>query len=229
MTQSAILGHPSCPKAMLAIPEQLRDMERTTPLRITLPPVTPGLEPCLDRILLLAVFHNDVEIIANDWGALFRLAQWKRTCPHPTRLILGVLLSGQDTDPVLRSFTLPQPDRAVWAGEETVLLRWAPPPPSLSRHWSEPACFHLMPLLREMGVDAVELGLQPLPLPPGDGLLPIVPFPYGVLSVKPCRGKCASCAGPDTVRAGCRLFFDRNLLLWQPVGNRDKEKEGPSR
>ena len=229
MTERAILGHPSCPKAMLAIPERLREMEKTTPLRIILPPVTPGLEPCLDRILLLAAFYNNVEIIANDWGTLYRLAQWKRTCPHPTRLILGVLLSGQDTDPVLRSFTLPQPDRAVWAGEETVLLRWAPPPPSLSRHWSEPACFHLMPLLREMGVDAVELGLQPLPLPPGDGLLPIVPFPYGVLSVKPCRGKCASCAGPDIVRAGCRLFFDRNLLLWQPVGNRDKEKEGPPR
>ncbi len=212
---------------MLAIPERLGDMEKTMPLRIILPPVTPGLEPCLDRILLLAAFYNNnVEIIANDWGTLYRLAQWKRTCPHPTRLILGVLLSGQDTDPVLRCFTQPQPDRAVWAGEETVLLHWAPPPPTLTRHWSEPACFHLMSLLREMGVDAVELGLQPLPLPPCDGLLPIVHFPYGVLSVKPCRGQCASCGGPDSVRADCRLFFDRNLLLWQPVGNRDKEKEG---
>ncbi len=211
------LGHPACPGVMREMAGALQSLPHDKPLRLTLPPVTPALEQELDILLEILRMRRDVEISANDWGTLARLSAWKKTCAHPPRLILGILLSGQDSDPVIRTFLEPQPDNAVRAGQETVTLRWAPPPDSLIRHWAEPSAFHWAPLLKEMGVDGIELGLQPLPLPERVAPQPVECFPWGVISVKPCRGNCAACGGPDTVRAGCRLFFDRNLLLWEPL------------
>lgn len=209
-----ILGHPSCPQALRSLLGQLCGLPAGRPLRLVFPPVTPLLEPFLEEILQAAGAFTDLELIANDWGTLSRLSRWKKDRTHPPRLILGVLISGQDTDPMLRSFLEPQPDRTVFSGEDIVLLRWAAPPETLIRHWSVPSAFHWTELLREMDVDAVELGLQPFPLPASEDALPVVSFPAGVLSVLPCRGCCEQCGGKETIRAGVRLYYDRNLLLW---------------
>ncbi|MBR6185873.1 MAG: hypothetical protein IKQ41_06375 [Clostridia bacterium] len=214
------LGHPSCPGVLRGLAAQMRALKADQPLRLTLPPVTPTLDKDVDEILRIAQAFSDVEIAANDWGTLARLSEWKKTRAPKLTLILGVLLSAQDTDPVLDTFLSPQPENAVRAGQEAVTLRWAPPPEALRQHWATPSAFHWTPLLREMGVDAVELGLQPLPLTDADGRMPIRAYPFGVLSVMPCRGNCALCGGPDAVRAGRRLFFDRNLLLWEEADQR---------
>lgn len=211
------LGHHACPKALRELPARLRGLEEKPPIRLTLPPVTPPLVPFLEETLAIAETFSDVETAANDWGTLARLSEWKKNRAPSFKLILGALLSGQDTDPVLRLFLEPQPDTMVHSGQETVALRWSPPPMPLTLHWATPSAFHWTALLTEMGVDKIELGLQPLPLPDLHDHLPVASYPFGVLSVRPCCGDCAACGGPDKRRAGCRLFFDRNLLLWEPL------------
>ena len=209
-----ILGHPACPKALKEIREGLAETGTDTPVGLILPPVTASLEEQLETLLEAAGPFEDVEITVNDWGTLERVSEWKRGRAAGTKLILGILLSGQDSDPVLRLFCEPQQSRQIRNGQQAVTLRWVPPPESLRKHWGEPSAFHLADLLRSMGVDAVELGCQPLPPAEAYGALPARQVPYGLLSMRPCPGDCSLCGGKELVRAGCRAFFDRNLLIW---------------
>ncbi len=219
MMPREVLGHRSCPGALREMPERMAGIPREVPVEAVLPPVTPGLEETLEKVLSLLEDFRDVRIIVNDWGTLVRVSLWKRGRAGGTTLVLGVLLAGQDSDPVIRLFLAPQPGRIVYAGKDTVLFRWAPPPETLKRHWAEPSAFHLSAMLTDMGVDEIETGLQAMELPVEDAGLPVSCLTCGVLSVQPCRGKCGDCGGREIIRAGCRVFFDRNLLLWEYAGN----------
>ena len=207
-----VLGHRSCPRALKEMPAQLEMTARDIPVEAVLPPVTPSMEGTLETVLSLLAEFEDASVTVNDWGTLYRVSQWKKGCP--ARLVLGALLNGQDSDPVIRLFCVPQPDRLVRERDGAVLLRWAPPPEELKRHWAEPSVFHLAGMLRDMGVDAVEAGTQALDIPEAAGL-PVRQLPWGVMSVKPCRGDCGECGGGEIIRAGCRVFYDRNLLIWE--------------
>ena len=210
-----LLGHPSCPREMRSLPEKLKTMESSRPVGLVFPPVTPALEDCLETVLEIVRPFEDVEITANDWGTLARTAEWKRGRTQRTGLILGMLLSGQESDPVIALFSEPQPDQAVLVGTKETLLRWVPPPAPLRRHWAEPSAFHLSELLRDMGVDEIELGLQPLSPMGNESGFPVRQTGFGLMSVKPCREDCAHCAGPEILRGGRRITFDRNLLRYE--------------
>ena len=219
ISERTLLGHPSCPKVMAAVPEQLLKIEKTRPVGLVLPPVTPSAETCLELILDEIRKFEDAEITANDWGTLSRTAEWKRQNHIKVTLIMGILLSGQESDPVIRQFTFPQKEQILKIGPKTVLVQWEKPPETLMNYWREPSAFHMTGFLRDMGVDAIELGLQPLPIKNGSIQMPVRSVPYGVMSVQPCGGDCTKCGGKDLIRAGCRLFFDRNLLKWEYTGN----------
>ncbi len=216
-----VLGHRSCPRALREMPARLEGIARNTPVEAVLPPVTPFLEETLETVLSLLEEFEDASVTVNDWGTLYRVSQWKKG--RKALLILGALLNGQDSDPAIRLFLAPQQDKIVWEGDGAALLRWAPPPEELKRHWAEPSAFHLAGMLRDMGVDAVEAGLQALDIPePAD--LPVRRLPWGVMSVKPCRGECAKCGGGEIIRGGCRVFFDRNLLIWEEASARNEKR-----
>ncbi len=216
-----VLGHRSCPRALREMPARLEGIARNTPVEAVLPPVTPFLEEILETVLSLLGEFEDACVTVNDWGTLYRVSQWKKG--RKALLVLGALLNGQDSDPVIGLFCAPQPDKIVCEGDGAALLRWAPPPEELKRHWAEPSAFHLAGMLRDMGVDAVEAGLQALDIPePAD--LTVRRLPWGVMSVKPCRGDCAKCGGGEIIRAGCRVFFDRNLLKWEYASAKDEKR-----
>ncbi|MBR4500674.1 MAG: hypothetical protein IKP22_02105 [Clostridia bacterium] len=217
-----VLGHRSCPRGLREMPAQLERIARNVPVEALIPPVTPFLEGTLETVLSLLGEFEDASVTVNDWGTLDRVSQWKKG--RRARLVLGALLNGQDSDPMIRVFCAPQPDKCVWEGGNAVLLRWAPPPEELKRHWAEPSAFHLAGMLRDMGVDAVETGLQALELTEAAGL-DVRRLDWGVMSVKPCRGDCAGCGGGEITRAGCRVFFDRNLLKWEYAAGADGKGE----
>lgn len=213
--QRIMLGHPSCPKVMTEIPAQLAELGNQRPVGLILPPVQPGSANILEKILELLMEFQDIEITANDWGTLVRTGEWKRTNKGQTKLIMGLLLSGQESDPAIRYFIERQEDRILRIGGKAVLFQWEPPPEELRNHWSEPAAFHMTDMLRRIGVDEIELGLQPVPVSENGRHLPVRQFPYGLMSVRPCCADCEKCGGGEIKRAGCRVFFDRNLLIWE--------------
>ena len=216
-------GHSSCPRALSQALSGLARTDIAEPVSVTVPPVTPAMEESLETLLAAARDFRFVRFIVNDWGTLRRVAEWKRERRFPAELIVGVLLAGQDSDPVIRSFPEPQPDRKVTVGGETLLLQWTPPPETLRRHWAEPSALHLWEFLRAMGADGIELGLQALEIPAG-GDVPFLLRREGVLSVRPCRGECGKCeicekfGGKEVPRSGAVLRFDRNLLTWEDAG-----------
>ncbi len=210
-----VLGHPSCPKVMTEIPDQLAELGKYRPVGLILPPVQPGSMVFLENILGILREFKDIEITANDWGTLVRAGEWKRTNNGQTKLIMGILLSGQESDPAIRYFINRQEDRILRIGGKAVLFQWEPPPEELWNHWSEPAAFHMTDMLRSIGVDEIELGLQPIPFSEDGRHLPVRQIPYGLMSVKPCHADCVKCGGRTIQRAGYRVFFDRNLLIWQ--------------
>ena len=208
-------GHPSCPKAISEIQHQMKMCSKDTPISLIFPPVTPEFERDLESILQEAEAFADVEMTANDWGTLSRTCKWKKERYPGARIIMGILLNTQESDPVIRLFTEPQADRTVMIGPKAVLMQWSPPAETLIRHWEEPSGFHMTALLRSMGVDEMETGLQPLKIDHETDHLPVRPVPYGVLTVRPCRGDCGKCSGKELLRAGIPVYFDRNLAVYR--------------
>ncbi len=210
------LGHHSCPRALRELSEAPETDRAARPLRLVIPPVTPELVGTLDALLDRISQRADVVLVLNDFGALSRCAARKKSGALSAALCLGALLSGQDTDPVLESWTCPQPDRVVADEDGFLRLRWAPPPETLMAHWRRPSAWHWAPLLRALGVEEIELCRQPLG-PPLD--LPgfrVTCLPYAILSVLPCGGDCARCGAKPMERCGKPLRWDRNLLLVPP-------------
>ena len=213
--ERTVIGHPSCPRFITDIAKQAEKWGKDRPVGIVLPPVMPEAEQILEKILDRIRCFDDVEITANDWGTLAHLCDWKRKYALRTVLIMGILLSGQESDPAIRNFTDPQDEHVLWIGSRAVLFQWTPPMNTLVEYWSEPAAFHMTKLLSEMGVDAVEIGLQPVEIIDNSQHLPVRNVPYGLMSVRPCRGECSQCGGKEIIRAGHKVYFDRNMLKWE--------------
>lgn len=210
-----VLGHHSCPGSMDEIPAHLTKLEKGKPISLVLPPVKPAAEEQLEKILDILNDFQDAEITVNDWGTLARTAEWKRKNAMNVKLIMGILLSGQESDPAIRLFTDYQEEQVLRVGRKAVVYQWEPPPETLVNHWSEPASFHMTEMLRSMGVDIIETGLQPIPVREDTDHLPVRQLSYGLMSVKPCCGECDQCGGKEIRRAGCRVYFDRNMLIWE--------------
>lgn len=213
--ERTVMGHHSCPKALDDIQAQLAGTEKGKPVSVVLPPVKPAAEEKLEEILGLINGFEDAEIIVNDWGTLARTAERKRHNAMKATLITGILLSGQESDPAIRLFTDYQESRVLKIGQKAIEYEWVSPPETLVKHWGEPALFHMTEMLRSMGIDIIEIGLQPIPVTEGTNHLPVRMLPYGLMSVRPCCGKCEQCGGKEIRRAGCRVFFDRNMLIWE--------------
>ncbi len=207
-----VLGHHSCPRSLKEMLSDPALSELGAPLRLVIPPVTPGLSERFALLLERIGTRTDVTLTLNDWGALAHCAARKREGRLAAVLCLGALLSGQDTDPVLETWTHPQPDHLVLREDGVVRLRWTPPPETLAAHWRCPSAVHMAPLLRSLAVEEVELCRQALEPPSGIPGFRISYLPYAILSVQPCGGDCARCGGPALRRCGKTLKWDRNML-----------------
>ena len=157
---------------------------------------------------------RDVKVYDRTCDVIVRFAG-ERSGVLKAELTLGVLLSGQETDPVLTDLTHPQEGGVFWEPDGCVELRWSPPPEALQAHWRCPSALHQAGLLRSLGVTGVELGSQALEPPPKLPGLRVRRLDHAVVSVFPCRGDCAHCGGQMIQRAGKCLYSDRNLLLWK--------------
>ena len=211
--ERTVLGHCSCPGLLLeaakAIPEE-------GPVTVMVPPVTPDLEPAAGALICRLKNRPDTELSLNDWGTLTCCSRMKKEGALRADLTAGVLLSGQDTDPLLSSFYHPQPAGLVYAGgEEDAPLKavWAPPSKTLTRHWRTPSIFALAELLKQLGVSRIELSGQALPLPEEGPGLPVTLIREAVVSIFPCRHDCRTCSGPDIRRGHVMLHHERNMLF----------------
>ena len=208
-----VTGHPSCPGRFR------RDADRTVfppETVVMLPPVTPDLRPVLDTLLTRIRNRQDIELSVNDWGTLSVFADMKKRGELACMLTAGVLLAGQDTDPVLLRLTRRQPDRIILDGNENCLLSWNPPSQALLRHWSTPSVFTMKDVLMDWGVSRLELCAQPFPFPEETPFLPVRYICPAILSVIPCTGNCGHCAGMASCfreRYGIRLRVSANLVL----------------
>ncbi len=211
-----VLGHHGCPRALREIVETLPSFSdgQSSALRLVIPPLMPGLFADFEEILTRISQRERTELVLNDYGALYCAAARKRGGALKAELTLGVLLSGQETDPVLTDLTQPQDGGVFWESDGCVELRWSPPPEALQAHWRCPSALHQAGLLRSLGVTGVELGPQALEPPLELAGLRVRRLDSAVVSVFPCRGDCAHCGGQTVQRAGKRLYSDRNLLLW---------------
>ena len=76
-----------------------------------------------------------------------------------------------------------------------MLAEWKAPTKQLKTHWGTPSIMGVLPLLKEMGVNRIELCAQALPFPEKirkEGMyVTFVNEP--ILSVIPCRGDCGNC------------------------------------
>lgn len=211
-----VLGHNSCPRAIGEILDTLPFLTDDQPasLRLVIPPLTPGMFADFEVLLKQISQREETEIVLNDYGALRCAAARKRSGALKAKLTLGVLLAGQETDPVLAELTQFQESSVFWEPEGCAELRWSPPPEKLQAHWRCPSVVHQDEMFRSLGVTGIELGLQALePVPELPGLS-VRRLDFAVVSVIPCGRDCAHCGGRIIKRAGKHLFWDRNLLLW---------------
>ena len=207
------LGHHACPRSLSELADAPELTDGSLPLRLRIPPVTPGLDDALNALLARIGNRKDVTLVLNDWGTLARCAARKREGKLSAALCLGALLNTQDTDPVLQSWTQPQPDHLVWEEGGVTRLRWAPPPETLRAHWRSPSALHWTPLLHSLGVEEVEQCRQAIEPPPALPGFRVRCLPYAILSVLPCGGDCARCGGKEMTRCGKALRWDRNMLI----------------
>jgi len=211
--ERTVLGHCSCPGLLLeaakAIPEE-------GPVTVMVPPVTPDLEQAVETLICRLKNRPDTELSLNDWGTLMYCSRMKEAGALRADLTAGVLLSGQDTDPLLSSFCTPQPAGFVDAGGEEgapLLAVWEPPSKALTQHWRTPSIFALAGLLKQLGVSRIELSAQPFPLPEEGPGLPVTLIREAVVSIFPCRHACRTCGGPDIKRGHAMLHHERNMLF----------------
>lgn len=191
MEDCVMIGHPSCPRRFAEAVRMIGD----APFCIAVPPVTPELEPVFSGLLEKAALREDAELSLNDWGTLHRCAEMKRKGMLRAFLTAGVLLAGQDTDPLLRT------------------LRSAETPDAFISHTRTPSIFALVPLLREKGVTRLTLCAQPYPLPEEGPGLPVTLISEAIVSVFPCGHDCAACDSPPFMRGGVLLSRRENLLI----------------
>ena len=211
MSLPLYIGHPSCPEAFRIVPGRIPDGGTVC---VSVPPVTPAREDVFVMLLRLLRDRPETELALNDWGTLYRCAEMKRRGELTASLTAGVLLAGQDTDPLLAAFLRPRPDKTVYdADGQPVRLRWAPPPDTLVKHWRTPSVFACVPMLKELGVSRLELCAQPLPFPEEAPGLPVTLYRRAIVSVFPCGGDCGRCAGGPVRRGGAPLLREKNLLL----------------
>lgn len=215
-------GHCSCPgrfrESMRALEKQISAGGQDR-LCVMVPPITPFLETDVEKVLDLTADRENAELSLNDWGTLLRCARLKKEGSLRASLTVGVLLAGQDTDPLLSTFCEPQETQTVLTREKTIpdpadvsncthdfivsdagdtrTIRavWKEPSSRLRIHWRTPSVLEILPFLREMGVDRIELCAQPLAFPKdtGDREIAVTFIPESILSVIPCTGNCHHC------------------------------------
>ena len=207
------LGHHACPRSMKELSEAPELNDEAMPLRLVIPPVTPGRSDLLDDLLLRLAARENTTLVLNDWGTLAYCATQKKAGRLRAALCLGALLNAQDTDPVLQSWTQPQPDHLAAEARGIIRLRWTPPPETLTAHWRCPSALHWTPLLHALHVEEVELCRQAIEPPPEIPGFRVFRLPYAIVSVLPCGGDCSRCGGKALTRCGRPLRWDRNMLI----------------
>ena len=238
-TPLRILGHISCPQAFRKAASLIPDSD---PVCMMIPPVTPDLTDCVRQFLDRIRDRSDVELSLNDWGTLYHCSQRKEQGQLKASLTAGCLLSGQDTDPLLRSFYQPPVDYGKSNGGRSSLnpppsgfeyssanvvewepsdheysstnaIEWVPPSDALTQHWRTPSVFAAVPLLKQLGVVRLELFNQPLPLPQQGPGLKVTLIAQTVVSVSPCHGRCEACLSDTLLRGTIPVRRERNLYL----------------
>jgi hypothetical protein len=97
------------------------------PVGIIAPVLTPDTEPLFKA--LLDELAEPLEVVVNDVGA------YRMVGNSIHSRVLGRLLARQNTDPAIVQFLQPQAERQVLVEGEPALLRYAPPPDTLMRHF----------------------------------------------------------------------------------------------
>lgn len=179
------------------------------------PYLTPEMEK--DFITMLGSLNSQTEIVVNDVGA-FRLVRKSKHNP-----ILGRLLTRQNTDPAIASFSRFQSDRIILEGAEKILLKHKAPPPELSERFTvSPVFSKEAAALFLSGYSRMTVMLDRLP----HGMPHEIPENYSVMlnmeniliSVMPCRS-CYNCPQKEvllgTVREKIKIYRKRNTIYYK--------------
>lgn len=226
-------GHCSCPdrfrKSVKILEERIFSGHQVFPCIVTVPPVIPSLEDDLKRLSDLIGDREDTELVLNDWGTLSHCAWMKKQGLLKASLTAGVLLAGQDTDPLIGIFCEQQEEQTViirgtYVPEEShrrvVRAVWKEPTDCLQTHWKTPSILEILPLLKEMEIGRIELCAQPMPFPEhiSDPDMAVTFIRESILSVIPCTGNCHYCRDVrecigNTMRGNQMVMGSANLIF----------------
>ena len=205
-----MIGHHSCIGALNDIKKYLDNSdknEQSDPVFV-FPPITPAycteFQTLIELICCRYTDHK-AEIVLNDYGAAVYCGKLKTEGMLKAKLTLGLLLSGQDTDPFYEA--IESADADTRKDKEKIL-----------KHLSEPSVFSQTKFMDKYGISGIELCRQPINI---DRLhtayekYDIRLYDISVLSVKACCGNCKQCGEPTVIRNGRKIFSDRNILLYR--------------
>ena len=158
-----MIGHHSCIGALKDIKKYLDNPDRdvqTDPVFV-FPPITPAY--CTEFQTLIELIgcgykDNKAEIVLNDYGAAVYCGKLKTEGMLKAKLTLGLLLSGQDTDPFYAA--IEGTDVYMPKDKEKILM-----------HLSEPSVFSQTEFMDKYGIRGIELCRQPIKINRRDGSL----------------------------------------------------------
>ncbi len=205
-----MIGHHSCIGALKDIKKFLDKPDKavqTDPIFV-FPPITPAYCNEFQTIIkLIGCRYTDykAEIVLNDYGTVAYCGKLKTEGLLKAKLTMGLLLSGQDTDPFYAA--IESADADTRKDKEKIL-----------KHLSEPSVFSQTKFMDKYGISGIELCRQPINI---DRLhtayekYDIRLYDISVLSVKACCGNCKQCGELPVIRNGRKIFSDRNILLYR--------------
>ena len=206
---SNMTGHHSCIGALRDIRDYLTGQEgggHKDPVFV-FPPITP--DHCEEFQALIKMINDSykgdtAEIVLNDYGTIAYCKKMKDEGRLNVKLTIGLLLSGQDTDPFYDILNTSESD--IPKDKEKIL-----------KHLSEPSVFDQTDFLLQYGITGIELCRQPVRIDtshPTYKRFNIRLYDISVLSVKPCCGNCDVCGEKTVTRNGSKILSDRNLLFY---------------
>jgi collagenase-like PrtC family protease len=205
-----MIGHHSCIGALNDIKKYLDNSdknEQSDPVFV-FPPITPAycteFQTLIELICCRYTDHK-AEIVLNDYGAAVYCGKLKTEGMLKAKLTLGLLLSGQDTDPFYEA--IESADADTRKDKEKIL-----------KHLSEPSVFSQTKFMDKYGISGIELCRQPITINRRHTAYEkynIRLYDISVLSVKACCGNCKKCGETPVIRYDRKIFSDRNLLLYR--------------
>jgi len=179
------------------------------------PYLTPEREA--DFLSMLGRLDCQTEIVVNDAGA-YRLVKKSGHTP-----VLGRLLTRQNADPAIATFSQFQTDRIVLVAAEAVLLKHKPPPRELSERFCGTPVFSVETaalFLSDYRKMTIMLDLLPHGMPgkTPENYYAMLNTENILISIMPCRS-CNDCPQKETllgtVRGVIKVYRKRNTIYYK--------------